>query len=134
MRRFHNTWLAIYPQLERVINNNGTEFKGYGFQGLLEKLGIKPSNTTTKNPQSNAICKQMHQTVVMILKVTIKASPPHSVDKVNNLVEDALASAMHSLCVTVSKKLYSTPGRLAFSCNMLLNVSLIADWQTIQKH
>ena len=70
-RRFHNTWLARYPQPECVIHDNGTEFTGYEFQGLLEKLGINPSNKTTKNPQLNAICKQMHQTVATILKITI---------------------------------------------------------------
>ena len=96
--RFHNTWLARYPKLEHVINDNDKEFTGHEFQGLLYNLGIKPSNTTINNPQSSAICKQIHQTVVMILKMTIKASPPHSADKVNNLVEDALGASMHSLC------------------------------------
>ena len=69
----------------------------------------------------------MHQTVAMILKMTIKASPPQNVDNVNNLVEDALAAAMHSLRATVSTTLKSTPGGLAFSRDMLLNVPLIAD-------
>ena len=54
-RRFHNTWLARYPQPKSVINNNGGEFTGQEFQGLLYNLGIKPSGTTVKNPQSNAI-------------------------------------------------------------------------------
>ena len=76
----------------------------------------------------------MHQTIAMILKKTIKASPPQNVDKVNNLVEDALAAAMHSLRATVSTSLKATPGGLAFSCYMLLNVPLIADWKAIQKH
>ena len=89
-RRFHNTWLARYPQPEHVIHNNGGEFTGQEFQGLLYNLAIKPSGTTVKNPQSNAICKQIHQTVATILKTSIEASPPQNVDDVNNLVEDAL--------------------------------------------
>ena len=76
----------------------------------------------------------MHQTVVTILKMTIKASPPQNVDNVNNLVEGELAAVMHSLCATVSTTLKATPGGIAFSCNMLLNVPLIADWKEIQKH
>ena len=56
----------------------------------------------------------MHQTVVTILKMTIKASPPRNVNKVNKLVEDALAAAMHSLRATVSTTLKETPGGLAF--------------------
>ena len=69
-----------------------------------------------------------------ILKMTIEASPPQNVDKVNNLVEDALAAAMHSLLATVSKTLKATPGGLDFSCDMLLNVPLITDWKAIQEH
>ena len=76
----------------------------------------------------------MHQTIVTILKTTIKALPPQNVDNVKNLVEDALAAVMHSLQATVSATLKATPGGLAFSCNMLLGVPLIADWQAIQKN
>ena len=53
---------------------------------------------------------------------------------VNNLVEDALAAGMHSLRATVSTTLKATPGGLAFSRDMLLNVPLISDWKSIQKH
>ena len=41
---------------------------------------------------------------------------------------------MHSLRATVSTTLKATPGGLAFSCDMLLNVPLIADWKAVQKH
>ena len=113
-RRFHNTWLARYPQPERVIHNNGREFTGQEFQGLLYNLGIKPAGITIKNPQSNAICERMHQIIATILKTTIEALPRQNVDDVNNLVEDSLAAAMHSLCATVSKTLKLMPGWLAF--------------------
>ena len=113
-RRFHKTWLARCPQPEHVINDYGGEFTGQEFQGLLYNLETRPFKTTTKRPQSNAIFKQIYQTVVMFLKTTFEASPPQSVDKVNNLVEDALATAMHSLQVTVSKTLKSMPGGLAY--------------------
>ena len=76
----------------------------------------------------------MHQIVATILRMTIKVSPPQNVDKVNDLVEDALAAAMHSLWATVSTTLKATPGGLALSRNMLLNVPLIADWKAIQEH
>ena len=89
---------------------------------------------TTKNPTLNAMFNKMHQTVAMILNTIVKASPPQSVDKVKNLVEDALAAAMHSLCATISTTLKAKPGGIAFSCDMLLNVTLIADWNAIQKH
>ena len=85
-RRFNNTWLARHPQPKSVIHDNGGEFTGQEFQGLLYNLGIKPSRTTIKNPLSDAICKQMQQTVVTNFKMTIKASQPQKVYKVNNLV------------------------------------------------
>ena len=50
----------------------------------------------------------MHHTVVTILRTTIKASPPQNVEDVNNLVEYALAAAMHSSSATVSTKLKAT--------------------------
>ena len=56
----------------------------------------------------------MHHTVATILKATIETSPPQNVDEVNNLFEDDLAAAMHSLCATVSTTLKATPGGLAF--------------------
>ena len=34
-RRFHNTLLSKYAQPELVIHGNGTDFKGYEFQGQL---------------------------------------------------------------------------------------------------
>ena len=76
----------------------------------------------------------MHETVVSILKTTIKASTPQNVNDVNNLVEDTLDAVMHSLRSTVSTTLKATPGGLAFSQYMLLNVPLIADWKARQKH
>ena len=41
---------------------------------------------------------------------------------------------MHSLCATVSTTLKAMSRGLAFSCNMLLNYPLIADWKAIQRH
>jgi hypothetical protein len=38
---------------------------------------------------------------------------------------------MHAMRVTTASTLGSMPGALAFSCNMFLNVPLIADWHTI---
>ncbi len=46
-------------------------------------------------------------------------------------MDDALATAMHALQSTVSTMLQATPGGLAFSLDMFLNIPLLADWQTI---
>jgi hypothetical protein len=48
-----------------------------------------------------------------------------------DIVDQALATAMHAMRVTTASTLGSTPGALAFSRDMFLNVPLIADWHTI---
>jgi hypothetical protein len=51
-----------------------------------------------------------------------------------DIVDDALATAMHAMRTTVATTLGSAPGALAFSRDMFLNVSLIADWQAIARN
>ncbi len=98
---------------------------------MLCLLNIKPVPTTNKNPQANAICKQMHQTVATVLKTLFLAYPPQSYCQATILVDNDLATAMHALQSTVSATLQATPGGLAFSCNMFLSIPLFADWQAI---
>jgi hypothetical protein len=48
-----------------------------------------------------------------------------------DILDNALATAMHAMQTTVATTLGSTPGTLAFERDMFLNVPLIADWQAI---
>jgi hypothetical protein len=48
-----------------------------------------------------------------------------------DIIDNALATAMHAMQTTVATTLGSTPGALAFAWDMFLNVPLIADWQAI---
>ena len=41
---------------------------------------------------------------------------------------------MHAMRTTVATTLGSTPGALAFSRDMFLNILLVVDWQSIAKH
>ncbi len=129
--RFEQTWLSRYPRPMRVIHDNGGEFTGFAFQHLLRVLNIKSVATTTKNPQSNAICERMHQTVASVLKTLLLAQPPQTRCAAALLVDDALATAMHALRSTVSTTLQATPGSLAFSRDMFLNIPLLANWDAI---
>ncbi len=49
------------------------------------------------------------------------------------IIDDALATAMHSMQTTVATILESTPGALAFAWDMFLNMLLTADWQAIAR-
>jgi hypothetical protein len=48
-----------------------------------------------------------------------------------DIIDDALAPAMHTMGTTVATTLWSTPGALAFAWDKFLNVPLVADWQAI---
>ncbi len=48
-----------------------------------------------------------------------------------DIIDDALATAMHAMQTTVATTLGSTPGALVFAWDMFLNVPLTADWQAI---
>ncbi len=50
-----------------------------------------------------------------------------------DIVDDALATAMHAMQTTVATTLRSAPGSLTFARDMFLNVPLIADWQSIAR-
>jgi hypothetical protein len=109
------------------------EEDGKEFQWLLELFSIKDVFSTSKNPQSNAICEQMHQTVENVLRTLIHGNPPKTMTKAKDIVDEALAIAMHAMRTRVATTLGSTPGSLAFARDMFLNVPLVADWQMIAR-
>jgi hypothetical protein len=51
----------------------------------------------------------------------------------SDIIDDALATAMHAMQTTVATTLGSTPGALAFAQNMFLKELLIADWKAIAR-
>jgi hypothetical protein len=83
-----------------------------------------------KNPQSNAICKRMHQTVGNVLRI-IARGPPHNIADANEFVDEALSIAMHAMRAGIHSTLGSSPGSLVFNRDMFLNIPLITDWHAI---
>ncbi|KAL7460043.1 hypothetical protein ACHAXS_000511, partial [Conticribra weissflogii] len=73
----------------------------------------------------------MHQTVATVLKTLLLAQPPQTRRQAALLVDDALATAMHALQSKISTTLQATPGGLALSPDMFLNIPLLANWQAI---
>ena len=76
----------------------------------------------------------MHQTVGNILRTNIHSNPPQNMNQARDMIDESLANAMHAMRTTVATTLGSTPGALAFSRDMFLNIPLVADWQAIAKH
>ena len=132
--KFVQSWLCRYPRPIRCVHDKGGEFIGQEFQWLLELFSIKDVCSTSKNPQSNAICERMHQTVENVLRTLIYSNSPRlNMTQARDIVDAALATAMHAMRTTVATTLGSAPGSLAFSRDMFLNVPLVADWQTIAR-
>jgi transposase InsO family protein len=73
--QFENNWLAQYSRPNQLVMDPGSEFKG-AFREMLANHGIHPVVTTVKNPQSNAICERLHQTVANILRPLTHVHPP----------------------------------------------------------
>ena len=131
--KFEQSWLSRYPWPERCIHDNGGEFVGFEFQQLLSVCAIKDVPTTSYNPQANAICERMHQTVGNVLRTLLYANPPQNMLQAGELVDSALATASHAMRVNVHLGLRNSPGALAFGRDMFLNVPLIADWFAISQ-
>lgn len=132
-QKFENNWLARYPRPLRCIHDNGTEFLGFHFQQMLYLRGIQDVPTTAKNPQANAICERMHQTVGNLLRSLCHSNPPQNVANANELIDSALATAMHALRATVHRSLEVSPGALVFHRDMFLDIPLHADLIAIQE-
>ncbi len=54
-----------------------------------------------KNQQSNAICKKTHQTVTNVLRTLVHTNPPQSMTQTRDIIDDALATAMHAMQTTI---------------------------------
>ena len=75
----------------------------------------------------------MHQTVGNILRTLVHVHRPKDYNEAADLVDDALATANHTLRAASHSTLKATPGSVAFGRNMLLNIPFQADLYALQK-
>ena len=127
--QFSSCWLSRYPWSTQVIHDKGGEFIGWEFQNLLRQLSIQsvPTTTVLKNPQSNAIIERLHQTMRDILRVMLHNNPPYDENDANQIVDNVLATCVHSSRCAVNYIMQTSPGALVFQRNMLMNVPLIVN-------
>jgi hypothetical protein len=109
------SWLFQFPHPVQCLHEKGGEFIGQNFQWLLEIFSIKDLCSTSKNPQSNAICERMHQTVTNVLRTLVHTNPPQNMTQARDIIDNALATAMHAMQTTVTTNLGSTLTALAFA-------------------
>jgi transposase InsO family protein len=86
----------LVSTLSKTDYDQGGEFTGWAFQDMLERHFIQRCPTTAKNPQANAICEQMHQSVGNSLRVLRQWTPPAGINDANMLVDTALANAIYA--------------------------------------
>ena len=67
IRNFDQVCQSRYSWPDRSVHENKEESTRWKFQELLEQATITDVPTTTYNPQSNAVCEHMHQTVGNVL-------------------------------------------------------------------
>ena len=85
-----------------------------------------------KNPQANAICERMHQTMASQLRSILHLNPPVNVQEASQIIDSAIASTIFAFRSTIHTTLKTTPGALVFNRDMLLNIPFIADLQAIK--
>ena len=101
---------------------------------MLNNYDIIHRPCTVKNPQSNAICERLHQTVTNALRPLIHAHPPQNVDDAAMLIDTALSTAAFSARAAIHSTLkISPPGALVFHRDMVLDIPIIADLQLLQQ-
>ncbi len=86
---------------------------------------------TAKNPQSNAVCERILQTVGSVLRTLLYGNPPKIIANAAQYVDEALSIAMHAMQAGVHSPLGSSPGNLVFNRDMFLIIPLIVDWHAI---
>ena len=81
---------------------------------MLQTNGIHDVPTTVKNPQANAICERMHQTMTNSLRSLFITHQPQLPQQVNHLIDTALATTMYGINASMHSSLKTTPGALVF--------------------
>ena len=130
--QFENCWLSRYPRPMKCVHDNGGEFIGWNFQTMLTRAGIRSRPTSVKNPQSNAVCERMHKTVADILRNIIEEDPPRELHDAEQKIDNALSTCVHALRCAVNHTMKTSPGAMIFNRDMLVNVQLIADLESIR--
>ncbi len=126
-RKFTRCLQMHYLWPQHCVHDPDTEFTGPEFQALLQNCHIRDVCTTAKNPQSNAVCERMHQTVGNVLRTLLHGNPLQNIANSAQHVDEALSIALHAMQAGVHSTLGSSPGNLVFNRDMFLNILLIAD-------
>jgi len=131
--QFETQWLSRYPRPKRCVYDQGNEFLGEAFQAKLRNAGIHPAASTVKNPQSNAVCERLHQSIGNALRVLNYDVPPNTFEDATERIESALQTAAYAARTAIHSTMMESPGNIAFHRDMLLNIPLIVDFELMRQ-
>ena len=121
------TWFTRYPLPWRIVFDCGTKFMSEFANMCHNDYGLKRKPITTRNLQSNAIIKRIHQTIGNIIR-TFDVSNIFNNDPWSGI----LAATMFAVRATYHKTLQASPMQLVFGQDSILNIKHVADWEHIR--
>ena len=131
--QLENQWLSCYPKPARCVFDQGNEFLGEAFQAVLRRHGIKPAGSTIKNPESNAVCERLHQSIGNALRALNYNHPPNNGVEAAERVDTALQTAAYAARTALHTTMKVSPGSIAFHRDMILNILLIVDFELLRQ-
>lgn len=75
----------------------------------------------------------MHQTVANVLRLIVRTTTITAVQQAEQVIDNALATAMHATKCSVNHTMRTSPGASTFCRDMFINVLILADFFVIQK-
>ena len=124
---FNSTWLCRYPCPQKVVFENGSEFKR-DFTLLLKDFDIKPVLTSVKNPQDNAPVERVHKVILnMLVTKDLGKNILDYIDQWGDDPEYGACEIRDSYHCTIM----ATPGQDVFGKYMLFNLVSVVDWQVV---
>ena len=128
-KQFDDCWLSRYPRPRVVGFDNGGENKGL-FDVLMNNYGMKRKPTTKYNPQSNGIVERVHAVLNDMLRTfEIEERELDSADPWTEF----LSAAAFAIRATYHTTLEATPAQLVFGRDMVLPISIRANWARIKE-
>ncbi|CAB9513815.1 Retrotransposon protein [Seminavis robusta] len=94
-RVVEDTWFARYPRPQKVVTDNGPEFK-LEFIKMVKKNGAVHRYSTPRNPQGNSMIERTHQAIGQVLRTIVVSRDPKSVADGIKVISETLAKAMHA--------------------------------------
>jgi hypothetical protein len=129
MDTFQNIWLCRYPRPIQVTFENSSEFKSV-FKETCDNLGIKCRPTLASyNPQGNSIIERIHQVMGNMLRsFELEERELGPNDPWNEFLQDCAFGIRSTFHTT----LQAFPGQLIFGRDMIHDIRLQSNWDTIK--